>query len=108
MHHNRATRCGGSVQGGAQRPDVVPVDRSDIVETHGVEQIPGTGRAFAQRAQVVGQRAGGRIVGSAVVVEHHHDRPPGGADVVHPLPGHSAGERTVTDHRDHSAVVLTA
>jgi hypothetical protein len=65
-------------------------------------------RVGAQVGEVRRQPADGRHVGPAVVVDHDHqpavltDR-----DVVQGLPGHAAGERAVTDHRDDVAV-LTA
>ena len=63
-------------------------------------------RVGAQRGEVGGEAADGRLVGAAVVVDDHHqlavlaDR-----DVVERLPGHAAGERAVADHRDDVAVL---
>ena len=61
-------------------------------------------RVGAQPAQVVGQSADGRGVGTAVVVDHDHQRQVvGRGDVVQRLPGHAAGQRAVADERDDRA-----
>ncbi len=59
----------------------------------------------AQRVEVVGQAADGRVVGAPVVVDDDHQSAvlPGG-DVVERLPGHPPGQRAVADDRDDVAV----
>ncbi len=65
-------------------------------------------RVGPQPAQMPGQPADRRGVGASVVVDHDHQRQiTVGRDVVQRLPGHSAGERAVADHRDHRVPVPT-
>ena len=58
-----------------------------------------------QRGQVLGEAAGGRRVGPAVVVDDDDHRTVGGGDVVQRLPAHPAGERPVADDRDDHAAL---
>ncbi len=58
----------------------------------------------AQGREVVGEAADGRGVGALVVVDDDDQGAVlGGGDVVQRLPGHAAGEGSVTDDRDHMA-----
>ena len=63
------------------------------------------GRVQAQVGQPGRQLGHRRGVGAAVVVQDDDDPAAGVAQVVERLVGHAAGERPVTEHGHHSAVV---
>ncbi len=133
-----AVEAFGAAQRGLHGPDVVAVDRADVLQAQVLEEALGgegvleallravqrlvDGRADhggaledvlapgqdafvavggAQGGEVVGEAADGGGVGAFVVVDDDDERTVlGGGDVVQRLPGHAAGERAVTDHRD--------
>ena len=59
-----------------------------------------------QRREVIGEPTDGGRVAAAVVVDDDHDGAPGCGDVVQCFPAHAAGERTVSDDRDHVPVAV--
>ncbi len=92
----------GAVQGLVQRPSDDRGAVEDVLRP-GEEALVAVGRA--QGRQVVGEPADGRGVGALVVVDDEDERAVLGlGDVVQRLPGHAAGQRTVTDHGDDVAV----
>jgi hypothetical protein len=64
------------------------------------------GRLQPQHGQVVGDAADRGCVAAAVVVDDDDHRPTRGRDVVQRLPAHTAGQRAVSDHRDHMPVAV--
>jgi hypothetical protein len=102
-----------------QRGEVVSVDRSDVVQTEhaepgielgGLDGNAGTAKlldkllqaaAGGEPPKVVTQSAHCGRVRVAVVVEHDHDRPSGGGQVVERLPGRPASQRPVADDSHH-------
>ncbi|CKS15978.1 Uncharacterised protein [Mycobacterium tuberculosis] len=65
------------------------------------------GRLQPQRGQMVGDAPDCGRVAAPIVVDHDNHRPAGCGDIVQRLPAHTAGERTVTDHRDHMPVAVS-